>query len=252
MAYTIAMADDQSLQCFKGFCPICEKATAYEAHDPYFRSSLRCLTCDGGSVPRERAVALLLNETRPNWRELAIHESAPVERALYRKLKRECPRYVASHLFANEPRGITVHGYRNEDIEAQTFADAEFDIVLHIDVFEHIFDPAAAIQEIWRTLKQGGVMIAAFPMIPQMKDAVRRRANKRHDGEIEHLLGQPIFHGNPIDEAGSLVTMDYGYGLHQQIAEWAPFDVRIARYCNQSAGILGDFTDVTVAVKRET
>lgn len=44
-----------------GFCPICENETKFIAKGNWFRGTLLCTTCDNGSVPRERALALVLN-----------------------------------------------------------------------------------------------------------------------------------------------------------------------------------------------
>lgn len=233
----------------EGFCPVCERETAYEASGPYFRSSLICTTCPGGSVPRERAVALALNETRPDWRALAIHECSPAPRGISRKMQAECADYTATNFFEGEPLGSIVRDHRNENLEGQTFADERFDVVVTIDVFEHLFDPAKALREIHRTLKPSGVLISAFPMKPTLGDAVRWRAKRNPDGSIEHLM-EAQYHGNPISDEGSLVTVDYGYGAHQQFAEWAPFDVRLTRFADRSAGVLGDFTDLVICKKR--
>src|SRR5262245_40260121 len=131
----------------EGVCPICERRTTYGSEGGDLRDALICRTCPGGSVPRERAVALVLNEVRPHWRWLAIHECAPAARGISVKLRRNCWRYVASNFFPAEPGGAVVHGLRNENLEQQTFRDGSFDIVVTIDVFEHLFDPEAAMRE---------------------------------------------------------------------------------------------------------
>lgn len=231
-----------------GRCPICDAPAVYEAHAPYFRNSLICKSCPKGSVPRERAVALVLNEARPNWRHLAIHECSPAPRGISLKMQAECRSYVKSNYFEGERFGAIIRDHRNENLEAQTFADATFDIVVTVDVFEHLFDPAAALREIFRTLRPGGVMISAFPMVKQLADAVRWRARREADGSVTHLLPAQ-YHGNPISSEGSLVTVDYGYDAHIQFAEWAPFDVRVQRFADRTAGVLGEFTDVFLCTK---
>jgi SAM-dependent methyltransferase len=232
----------------EGVCPICERQTVYEADGPYLRNTLTCTTCPGGSVPRERAVALVLNETRPNWRKLAIHECSPAPRGISVKLQQQGAKYVATNFFPDKPPGSTVQNHRNENLERQTFADASFDLVITVDVFEHLFDPAAAIREIYRTLKPGGVCISAFPMVKGQAAAARWRARRGDNGEIEYI--EPAqYHGNPIDPQGSLVTVDYGYDVHQLFAEWAPLNVRVLRFADRSAGVLGEFTDVLVCAK---
>lgn len=65
-----------------------------------------------------------------------------------------------------------------------------------------------------------------------------------------YLVAEPEYHGNAVDERGSLVTFDYGYDIGQQITEWAPFDVRIQRFVDHTHGILGEYTEVVVCQKR--
>ena len=70
------------------------------------------------------------------------------------------------------------------------------------------------------------------------------------DGTIRHLTGRPEYHGNPIDEKGALVTHEYGYDISKTIAEWAPFDVRISRFWDETHGVIGEYTEVVVCLKR--
>ena len=58
-----------------GFCPVCELPATFAAKDPWLRDHFLCQTCN--AQPRERALFSVLTQLRPNWRELAIHESSP-------------------------------------------------------------------------------------------------------------------------------------------------------------------------------
>ena len=44
----------------QGFCPCCETPQTFTTDSDWFRDTLCCPNC--GSVPRERAIALVLNE----------------------------------------------------------------------------------------------------------------------------------------------------------------------------------------------
>jgi len=228
---------------YPGFCPICQAATTFLVKGPWLRDQLFCETCENGSVPRERHLAHVLDQ-------LAIHESSPANRGISAKMKREAPGYIGSHYFADKPPGAAVGAYRNENLEKQTFADASFDLVISLDVLEHVFDPAAAHREIWRTLKVGGLHICTFPVSGARFNAVARRAKLEADGSITHLVEKPDYHGNPISNEGALVTVDYGYEIHKQIGEWAPFDVTVVRAANKTIGVLGDYTEVFVCSRR--
>lgn len=231
----------------QGFCPCCETPQTFTTNSDWFRDTLSCPMC--GSIPRERAVALVLNEILPNWRNLSIHESSPSLRAFSERMVREAPHYVASQYFRSEPLGIAVKGFQNQNLESQTFEDELFDLVLSLDVMEHVFNPDKVYSEVFRTLRKGGYYLHTFPIRKYIVDAGTPLAKLDADGSVVHLASTPEYHGNPIDEAGSLVTWDYGYDISKQIAQWAPFDVRISRFWDQTHGIIGEYTDVIVCRK---
>ena len=176
-----------------GHCPICEAPSEFVAtrDEPldarwwpnYFRDHLICVHC--GSIPRERALFAVISRFYPNWRDLAIHESSPGNRGASVKLRRECPRYIETQYDPALGLG-NIHperGYRSEDLEAQTFEDECFDLVITQDVFEHLFDPAQALREIGRTLKPGGAHIFTVPIVNGSKPSVRRaQAHERDRG----------------------------------------------------------------------
>jgi len=234
---------------YQGTCPICEASATFSAKGNWLRGTLMCQSCPNGSVPRERALALVLNEMVPNWRDLVIHESSPGNRGISVKLKQQAKSYVGTQYYQGFPLGELMKGYRNEDLQRLTFADETFDLFVSLDVLEHIPDPHTAIKEIWRTLKPGGIMVSTFPVRKDQVNPVERRATFGADGTVTHLK-EPEYHGNPIDSKGVLVTVDYGYTIHQCIAAWAPFDVRVYRFNDREHGILGEYTEVFWCRKR--
>lgn len=229
-----------------GYCPICETEVEFTARTKWYRESLVCSRCQ--SVPRERALALVLSQRFPKWRRLAIHESSPANRGISPKLKRECRAYTATQFFPGEPAGTIIRGFRNENLEAQSFPDSSFDLVVTLDVMEHVNHPDVVMREVARTLKSGGAYLFT---VPTYKAALKseRQALYHADGRIEHFA-KPEYHGNPISEAGSLVTFRYGYDLPELIAEWAGMDVEVSRFHDRRHGILGEHTEVYVAFKR--
>lgn len=232
-----------------GFCPICERPAHFKADHSWLRGSLICQSCPKGSVPRERALALVLNELRPGWRSARIHESSPGYRGISVKLKESCPNYVGTHFFPDSPFGSVVKGWRNENIESQTFTNKSFDIVITQDVLEHVFHPSKVFAEVHRTLDTGGLFLSTFPIQRSLINAVTVRAEIADDGVITHHM-EPEYHGNPISGDGSLVTVDYGYDIHESIACWADFDVRIYRFSDKKHGVLGRYTEVIACTKQ--
>ncbi|WP_244482703.1 methyltransferase domain-containing protein [Mesorhizobium sp. Root102] len=189
----------------------------------------------------------MLKRYVPNWRELSVHESSPTARGISPKLKRECTRYVESQYFPGERPGSLIKGFRNENLEAQTFADASFDLVVTLDVMEHVNMPEIVTKEIARTLRPNGAYLFTVPTY-KGKVSSERRALYKADGSIEYIA-EAEYHGNPVSDAGSLVTFHYGYDLAELTRQWSGMDVEVCRFHDHKHGIIGEFTEVYLARK---
>jgi len=135
---------------------------------------------------------------------------------------------------------------RNENLEAQTFEDRRFDLVIHLDVMEHLFEPFKALTEIFRTLDFGGVCIFTAPTYPERTES-QQVAFRSPDGV--RTIGEPEYHGNPQDTAGSLVTWRYGYDLPLLIQRRTGFDVEVRRIQSKDIAVLGPMTEVYILRK---
>lgn len=231
----------------KGYCPCCEKRTRFFSKDPWLRDHLVCLKCS--SIPRERALMVILDKIRPDWRALRIHESSPGNLSLSLKLQRECPGYVGTQYYAHEKPGERIGKWRNENLEDQTFDDNAFDIVITQDVFEHIGAPEKAFQEIHRTLKNDGIHIFTVPLVNKTEPSLPR-LEKDSEGRI-HQNFEKEFHGNPIDSKGSLVTMHWGYDIVKFIETKTGDPTRIFTQYDLDKGICGEYIDVLVTTKNK-
>ena len=140
-----------------------------------------------------------------------------------------------------------VKGFRNEDLEQQTFADDEFDLVVTSDVMEHIYEPDKAFKEIYRTLKPGGAHIFSVPLINRF-NLTERWANKGANGEPVFLF-EPEWHGNPVSKQGSPVTMHWGYDIVDFIKQHTGGDCKIVYYDDLTYGIRAEFREIIVAQK---
>ena len=223
-----------------GYCPVCASATRFVARNPWFRDHYLCERCS--SIPRQRALMLVLDDLYPQWRELGVHESSPAGPASAR-LARECPKYVATHFFPGVERGTLHEGFRCEDLEAMTFGDGQFDLVVTQDVFEHVFDYRQGFREVIRTLRPGGAHIFTTPKYKGLR-CTQDRAVRGRD-EIVHLF-DPEYHGNPIDSNGSLVTVYYGDDISEIIwdATHCPTTTYVIR--EDKTGTIAEFMEVFV------
>ena len=176
-----------------------------------------------------------------------VHEVAPGGRGASIKLRRTAKSYTPTNYFLDKPAGAITNGTRNENCEAQSFGDELFDLVVHLDVMEHVNHPDRAMKEFARTLRPGGFCVFTAPTYKDIVQS-RRVALYHEDGEVEHYE-EPEYHGNPISDAGSLVTWRYGYDFVGLLREWSGLDITCLRFADETSGLLGEFTEVYVCRK---
>lgn len=237
----------------RSVCPICLNSVDFFSEDDFWscRDGLLSSDCPYGQcVTRERALAEALFSIleRDFVFRARIHEAAPAGRGLSRYLNENCRYYVKSGFFPGKPWGSMNNGLRNEDLENQTFENESFDIVLHLDVLEHLFNPFLALREIFRTLSPGGYCFFTAPTEhSQFKS--RQVAFNNNDGLITYA-SQPKYHGNPqMPSEGSLVTWEYGYDLPWLIQKATNFDIEVRRYQSRSNAVMGYMNEVYVCSK---
>ncbi|KCZ87588.1 type 11 methyltransferase [Hyphomonas johnsonii MHS-2] len=192
----------------------------------------------------------VLKQHVPNYRSRRVHESSPCGRGVSKRLKRECRKYTYSHFFPDVSGG-EIHperGERSENLEKLSFRDELFDLFITQDVMEHVLDPAAAFREIARVLKPGGAHIFTVPLVKKAAKS-ERRAERAPDGTVMPLA-EVQFHGNPIDEQGSLVTMDWGYDIAEFIDDSCGMSSQIIMIDDMKRGIRAEYIDVILSRKR--
>lgn len=238
-------------QRFQATCPICSEELTFVAPDDYAscRDRLKAIGCPlNDCVTRERAAAAVLFSmfSREELKTLRVHEAAPGGRGLSLWLWYNATKKVFSGYYPDKPFGTMVGHIRNENLEAQTFPDRCFDLVLHLDVMEHLFEPFKALAEIFRTLDFGGVCIFTAPTYPERTES-EQVAFRSSDGV--RIVGEPEYHGNPQDSSGSLVTWRYGYDLPLLIQRRTGFDVEVRRMQSKDIAVLGPMTEVYILRK---
>lgn len=230
------------------YCITCETEQS-EFHIPEgywgLREKYYCTNCQ--SRPRERALTYVLEKLYPNWKDLTIHESSPVMRGASRKLKLNCPNYSTSQFFPKEELGATINGIRNENLEKLTFEDESFDLFISLDVMEHVFNPDKSFPEIARILKPGGAHIFTVPLMNQ-HNPTEVAATIDDDGKVTHLL-EAQYHGNPVDDEGSLVTYRWGYDITDFISKHAGMPTSIYFIDSVAYSIRGLYSEVVVSRK---
>jgi len=225
-----------------GQCPVCGHRTFFIEEAAYLREHYRCFFCR--SQPRNRALLHVLTTQFPAFRSYSIHESSPAGPASD-KISRECPEYVPTQYFPDIPYGSSKGGFRCENLECMTFPDNFFDLVITQDVLEHVLHPEKAFAEIARILKPGGAHLFTVPIFSRKESLIRA---VEADGVIQ-FLEEPDYHGNPVDEKGSLVAREWGEDIVDFIWKSSGLVTEVFSERDRSLGIDGQFLDVLVSRK---
>lgn len=228
-----------------GSCPCCGATSGFVATDSWLRDSFRCRRC--GSIPRQRALMLVIDRLFPGWQRMEIHESSPSGGGASDRLRREAPGYLPTQFFPGHPPGAVVSGFRNEDLAHQTFADGSFDLVVTQDVMEHVYAPAAVFVEIARTLRPGGAHVFSVPLVNKHRPS-EVWAVRGSDG-APRFLDTPEFHGNPVDPGGAPVTMHWGLDIVEHIRAATGLDTEIHTLDELAHGVRAEYNEILVTRK---
>ena len=154
-----------------------------------------------------------LESNRRRLAKLHIYSTSTVGRV--HETLASLPNYVASEYMDAVPPGEMRDGVRCEDLTELRLPADSFDLVVSEEVLEHVQDLEAAFLEVRRVLKPGGHFIFTVP-VHEGHDT-RTRATFDDTGAVQHLL-PPVYHGDPVREAGSLVFTDFGRDLPHRLA----------------------------------
>jgi SAM-dependent methyltransferase len=230
----------------EGFCRLCNETVplavdwnyAYEVDGvltPNWRERLLCPRCRLNA--RMRATIHIIEEVLrpgPAARVYLTEQVTP----LYAWARTRFPGVVGSEWLGDAVRRGAMHdGVRHEDLTRLSFARRSFDLVVSLDVLEHVQGFRAALSECFRVLAPGGTFLLTCPFRVDLSRHLVR-AVVRGDGTIEHRE-PPEYHGNPVSADGSLAFYHFGWELLDQIRAAGFEDVRACQYWSRDYGYLG-------------
>ncbi len=187
-----------------------------------------CTTCKINS--RQRFAAELLR-TRPTSARVYLTEH---QTALRMRLALTIPDLASSEYLGDYAPGQIVDGIRHEDLHGLSFASGSKDVILSLDVLEHVNDPLLSLRELHRVLAAGGLAVVTFPFFADREVTVRR--SNLVDGTVANLLPAE-YHGNPLG-GGSLVFSEFGWDFLREVLATIPGS-RFVQYFSSLALHLG-------------
>ncbi len=136
--------------------------------------AIACPSC--GLIGRDRIVLRYLDEHFPGVKDLTCLEISisRVSQHLYRRFSR----VISMDIEPISTRQIKA------DLEVLPFRDRRFDLIVCLDVVEHVKDDLAALREIRRVLTPSGVALIHVPLW-HMQGPIR----------TPEELGTPLYHG---------------------------------------------------------
>ena len=198
-------------------CPCCGRT--FRRFVSRFRSDELCPACL--SLSRHRLFWLFLERRLDEHdEELALLHFAPEEGIARRLAERRSIRYVTAD---RDPGSIATMTF---DIAAIPFDDRSFDVVICNHVLEHVDDDRAAMRELFRVLRPGGVLYSMHPVEMDLAQTVESPAatpNERLElfGQRDHvrLYGRDFV--ERLEQAGFDVAIErYGEALGEKARDY--------------------------------
>ncbi len=250
-----------------GRCNICGQATTFYYDDwRNARESLICAYCRSTSRYRSiargllRAIAERTGVQAPSLAELH-GRSAPARLAVYDTqvtltaargayplpatlagvpwIDLQTSVYKASLAWGSPVAEASAEGVTNQNLEALTFPDAAFDVVVTSDVMEHVRLAATAHREIRRVLRPGGIYLFTVPHDRGRATTLERvRIVDPSDPARDELLLEPEYHGDANSpDNRALAYRLYGRDLDDELRQLG-FDVDYTREDDPGRGIV--------------
>lgn len=205
-------------------------------------ANLRETLSHQGVISRQRAVLLVVRQLieqgeLPAWNALRCYLSEAVT-PFAKRLAQEIPRLRCSE-YLPEPdhwlRGQVPH----RDLRRIGLPPATFHAVICNEVLEHVEELAPSLQGMAEVLTLGGHLIATVPFLYGQQEHLVK-AIWRGEGLEPEVIGEPDYHGNPVDDAGSLVYRYPGWQLLDDLRQAGFRDAAIHAISSTAYGVLGE------------
>lgn len=208
-----------------------------------YREALSCMRTTLNARMRAAAQFMLENLDIDKGASVYITERIT---PLFEYFRNWYPDIEGSEYLPGVPYGTLDDNVRCEDLQALTFPDERFDLVLSFDVLEHVPEYKIAIHEMARILKPGGHLIMTTPTtFDSFANHIRAVVND--EGDLEHLA-EPEYHGNPLGPP-SLCFTSFGFELIEQLRSFGFKESFAQFYFNLELGYWGGPETLLIAKK---
>lgn len=224
----------------KFYCMICRGIRLCSSSTDWnMRNSINCIACGHGGRQRHafEVIEGLIGSPKLILRDrLIFEEVTPFKELLSRRFGNFCgTEYLGSDKVGGRQYIHEGKNIQHEDMCAMSFKDNSMDLIVSMDVLEHVPDPVLAIRECYRVLRPSGFKVMTVPFYDAR--TTRRRADIV-GGKLVHIL-TPEFHGNPVSSDGALVFTELGQDLLQTMLDTG-FEVQISIGADLEKGLLPD------------
>ena len=157
---------------------------------------------------------------------------------IFRYFSENFPNVIGSEYLGEQIKfgEVDRNGVRNETLCNLQFPGESFDILVSLDVLEHIPDYRLAFNECLRVLKPGGKILLSVPFVPTSeKNIVRARVE---NGVVNHILPAE-YHGNPLSQEGVVCYTHFGWELLDELRTAGFADVYATCFYSLEFGYLG-------------
>ena len=239
-----------------GHCSICDQDVEFGVDYDYSWEDRK-----GMPIPnwRERLVCseCSLNSRLRASAEIILRESSATDRiymtesvtALYGIIAALRPEITGSEFLRDgtRPGETNIHDVRCEDATCLTFSAEEFNMIASFEVLEHIPSYLRVLQEFFRCLTPGGMLVMTAPFRLN-EESTLVRASIKASGEIFHHQ-DPEFHGDPVNGDGALCFYHFGWDLLDALRGVGFVEVALEGYWSIPMGYLGGLQFVIMAKK---
>lgn len=188
-------------------------------------NSLNCERCDAKFRVRSAAGALLeqlklndksISDALPKIRNkrLQILETASTD-GIFTEYMNEVEDFVScSEFFDDVVPGDYKGKVQCQDLTRLTYDDQSFDVLISLDVLEHVDQPYVAFSEIYRVLKDGGIGIITVPI-----DYRNHKTIHYYEVGKGYIRDPKAYHADPLRTKGALVYTEFGLDIVDKLFE---------------------------------